>query len=191
MDLILLRHGETVHNLAGKYNSDDCPLSETGIIQIERAADKMHSMIIDKVWVSPLERTRESFDIISKYHKFPFEIKPEIREIDAGSLKGRTFKEGMDLYPREVEEYMSDYINHSLPGGESIRDAYNRAGQVIRDVRKSSGNILMVTHGGFISLMLASILGDVKNYSRFEVDNGSFTLINMDNYPRIKYVNRK
>lgn len=190
MDLILLRHGETLHNVEGRYSTDDCPLSEEGILQIERAANKLNKLIVDRVWLSPLKRTRETFDIIRKYHSYPFEIKDEIQEINAGHFRGKTFKEGMELYPKEVEEYMRDYINNPLPGGESIIEAYDRAGQVLRSVRKSSGNILMVTHGGFISLILANILGDVKNYSRFEVENGSFTLIKMDNFPRIKFVNR-
>lgn len=190
MDLILLRHGETLHNRQRRYCSDDCPLSEEGIIQMERAADKINNLIIDRVMVSPLVRARESLDIINKYHNFPFEVIDDIRELDPGKLKGLTFEEGMDLYPKEVEDYLFDYIDTPLPGGESIRDGYERAGRVLARVRKSSGNILMVTHGGFISLFLSRILGDVKNYHRFAVDNASFTLIKMDNFPRIRYINR-
>lgn len=190
MDLILLRHGETIHNTENKYSSDDCPLSEEGIIQIERAADKIHNMIIDRIWVSPLARTMETFEIINKYHNFPYEIKPEISEIDAGEFKGKTFREGMELYPKEVEDYMYDYINNPLPGGESVREAYHRAGQVLRRVRNHSGNILMISHGGFISLLLSNVLGDVRDYQRFDIDNGSFTLIKMDKFPRIRYINR-
>ncbi len=190
MDLILLRHGETLHNYQRKYCSDDCPLSEKGIIQMERAADKIHNLIVDRVMVSPLVRTRESFEIIRKYHNFPYEIVKDIKEVDAGKLKGKTFEEGMELYPNEVEDYLFDYIDTPLPGGESIQEAYERVGKILKDIRNYSGNILMITHGGVISLMLSYILGDVKNYHRFSVDNGSFTLINMGEFPRIRYINR-
>lgn len=190
MDLILLRHGETIHNHQRRYCSDDCPLSEEGIIQMERASDKIHKMIIDRVMVSPLARTRESFEIIRKYHNLPFEIVNDIKEVDAGKLKGKTFEEGMNLYPEEVEDYLFDYIETPLPGGESIQEAYERAGKILKNIRNYSGNILMVTHGGFISLILSNILGDIKNYHRFAVDNGSFTLIKMDDFPRIRYINR-
>lgn len=190
MDLILLRHGETIHNTQRRYCSDDNPLSEEGIIQMEKAADRIHNLIIDRVMVSPLLRARQSFEIINKYHQFPYEIVNDIREIDPGKLQGLTFNEGLNLYPKEVEDYLFDYIDTPLPGGESVREAYERVGKVITRIRNYSGNILMVTHGGVISLVLSYVLGDVKNYHRFNVDNGSFTLIQMDNFPRIRYINR-
>lgn len=190
MDLILLRHGETVHNIQGKYSSDDCPLSDEGIIQIEKAADKIHNMIIDKIWVSPLYRTMESMEIIRKYHNIPYFIKPDIREIDAGLLKGKSFDEGIKLYPKEIEDYLYDYIDTPLPQGESVQEAFERARKVLGDVKDQKGNILMITHGGFISLLLSYLLGDVKNYHRFDIDNGSFSLVKMDNFPTIRYINR-
>ncbi len=190
MDLILLRHGETEHNRQRRYCTDDCPLSEEGILQMERAADKINDLIIDRVMVSPFKRTMESFEIINKYHNLPYEIVNEIQEVDAGRMKGLTFEEGKKRYPSEVEDYLFDYIDTPLPGGESIQAAYDRAGRVVRSLKKQSGNILMVTHGGFISLILSNILGDVKNYHRFSVDNGSFTLIKIENFSRIRYINR-
>lgn len=190
MDLILLRHGETLHNTQGKYSTDACPLSERGRIQIERASDKLHRMIIDRAWVSPLARTRESFDIIRAYHDYPFTIKDNIQEIDAGLLKGRTFDEGMRIFPKEVKAYLEDPLNKALPQGETIAQAYERAQGVLKEARSYSGNILLVTHGGFIALLLAAVIGDMEAYSRFEIANGSLTLIKNGDYPRISYVNR-
>lgn len=190
MDLILLRHGETIHNIQRKYSSDDCPLSEEGVLQIEKAARKMNNMIIDKIWVSPLYRARETNEIIQKYYKIPFEIKEEITEIDAGLLKGKSFDEGLNLYPQEIEDYLYDYIDTPLPKGESVQEAFERAGKVVRDLKTRNGNILLITHGGFISLLLSYLMGDVKNYHRFDIDNGSFTLVKMDDFPRIRYINR-
>lgn len=190
MDLILLRHGETFHNIQGKFSTDDCPLSERGVHQIERAADKLHSMIIDRAWVSPLARTRETFEIINKYHAYPFEIKDNIQEINAGDLRGLSFDEGQRLYPDQVQAYLKDPYKNPLPHGESIEEAYARAQRVLKEAKSYSGNILLVSHGGFIALMLAAVLGDIKAYSRFNLANGSFSLIKNGDYQRISYVNR-
>lgn len=190
MDLILLRHGETYDNNDGIYNRDDVSLTEQGIYQIERAADQIHNMIIDRALVSPLNRTKESFDIIRKYHDIPYKYDEEIVEIDAGKMKGLSFEQGLEKYPRTLEYYMEDYIHNPMPGGESIKEAFDRAGRVLRRLRSESGNVLLVTHGGFISLILAYILEEPKLYQRFSIDNGSFTVINMSNYPRIRYINR-
>lgn len=190
MDLILLRHGETIHNTQGKYSTDDCPLSDRGIYQIEKAADKLHSMIIDRAWVSPLVRTRETFAIINKYHAYPFEIKENIQEINAGDLRGLSFDQGLSLYPNQVQAYLADPIKKPLPHGESVEEAYARAQKVLKEAKSYSGNILVVSHGGFIALMLAAVIGDIEAYSRFDLANGSFSLIKNGDYQRISYVNR-
>lgn len=190
MDLILLRHGETVHNTQGKYSTDDCPLSDTGVYQIEKAADRLQKMIIDRAWVSPLARTRETFEIINNYHAYPFEIKENIQEINAGDLRGLTFDQGLSLYPDQVQAYLKDPIKKPLPHGESVEEAYARAQKVLKEAKSYSGNILLVSHGGFIALMLAAVIGDIEAYTRFDVANGSFSLIKNGDYPRIAYVNR-
>lgn len=190
MDLILLRHGETPNNSKRIYNDYDTKLSEKGIFQIERASDRLNEMIVDYALVSPLSRTKETFSIIRKYHDYPFELWDDIVEIDAGLAKGKTFDEIQKLYKKEVDAYLNDYIKIPLPEGESIEDAYQRAGRVLEKVRKLDRSVLMVTHGGFISVMLSYIIGDVMQYKRFAIDNGSFTLINLGKYDRIKYINR-
>lgn len=190
MDLILLRHGETPNNFKKVYNEFDTPLSEEGVFQVERAANKVKNMIIDRAIVSPLYRTRQTFEIINKYVDIPYTYDDRIVEIDAGKIKGHDFKFALDNFPKETEDYLFDYINNPLPGGESIREAYERAGDVLDDMKKASGNILMVTHGGFISLMLANVLGDPIFYTRFSIDNASFTVINIDRFIKIKYINR-
>ncbi len=190
MDLILLRHGETVHNTQGKYSTDDCPLSDKGVYQIEKAADRLQKMIIDRAWVSPLARTRETFEIINNYHAYPFEIKENIQEINAGDLRGLTFDQGLSLYPDQVQAYLKDPIKKPLPHGESVEEAYARAQKVLKEAKSYSGNILLVSHGGFIALMLAAVIGDIEAYTRFDVANGSFSLIKNGDYQRISYVNR-
>ena len=190
MDIILLRHGETDNNFHKILNEDITPLSETGIMQIEKAANKINNMVIDSMWVSPHIRTRQCAEIISKYHNFPTVIKNDLKEIDGGKLKGLGYDEGSKIYPKEMDEYYKDYINNPLPGGESIMDAYLRAGNVIRDAKANGGNILMVTHYGLISLILSNILKDVKAFQYFHLDNASFSLIRLKGESKIVYVNR-
>lgn len=190
MDLILLRHGETHHNNSRIIPTDDVSLNDKGVLQMEKVADKLHHMIVDRAIVSPYVRTYESFEIIRQYHDIPFNYDKEIVEIDSGLIKGMRYEEAMVKYEKEMKARMEDYIYNPYPGGESTYDAYERAGRVIRRIREQTGNVLMVTHGGFITMILANILGDIKSSFRFSIDNGSLTLINFDNFATIKYINR-
>lgn len=190
MDIILLRHGETSHNFHKILNEDTTPLSDVGIMQIEKAATKINKMVIDSMWVSPHTRTMECAEIIKKYHDFPMTIKNDLREIDGGKLKGLGYNEASEVYPKEMDLYFKDHINNPLPGGESIMEAYLRAGNILREARTNGGNILMVTHAGLISLILANVVKDVNAYQYFYLDNASFSLIRIKGETKIIYVNR-
>lgn len=190
MDLILLRHGETPNNSKKIYNDYDTPLSENGIFQIEKAADKLNKFIVDYAIVSPLLRTKQTFSIIQKYQNYPFSYWDDVVEVDAGLAKGKSFDQIQREYKKEVDAYLNDYIKIPLPEGESIYEAYKRADGVLKKLRKMDRSVLMVTHGGFISVILSCILKDVMQYKRFSVDNGSFTLVNLGEYDRIRYINR-
>lgn len=190
MNLILLRHGQTDNNFTLKYNEDHNPLNDTGRLQIEGAADKIHQMDIDQALVSPLLRTKETFEIINRIHQIPHREMDLIREIDAGKIKGKTYDEAKKLYPDELEAQMALPLDRAFPGGESVRDVYKRAGDFLDHVRDLDSNVLAVTHKGFITIVLARVLGDIKLHHKFNVDNGSFTMIRLKPYTSIEYINR-
>lgn len=190
MDLILLRHGETDNNYTKIYNDNQTPLNDTGRLQIERAADKIQNMIIDQALVSPHLRTRQTFEIIQSYHDIPYNIVEDIREIDAGLIKGKSYDQASLLFPNEMDAYMKNHIEVGFPEGESVRDVYKRAGKFLKDVQKLDSNVLVVSHMGFISILIANVLGDINLYDKFHIDNGAFSLIRLSPYPSIRYINR-
>src|SRR5262245_5930096 len=61
--LIVIRHGEAIHNLTSSMASSRSPgiyLTEKGIDQVKRAALSLKNEEIDHVYVSPLFRTLQT-----------------------------------------------------------------------------------------------------------------------------------
>ena len=64
MDIIMIRHGETEDNVSKVFSRDDTKLSEIGKEQIKRTRELLKDFKFDKVYYSPLERTKETLGIL-------------------------------------------------------------------------------------------------------------------------------
>ena len=79
MQLILIRHGESVWNEEGKVQGTSNPnLSKRGIMQAELLADRLNQKqtknTISAVYSSPLARAHSTAKIITSTHDLPINI---------------------------------------------------------------------------------------------------------------------
>jgi len=124
--IYLLRHGQTRWNTEGrKQGQGNSPLTETGISQIQACAKKLAELIKGQdnieIYVSPLKRTKETYQHIRAYLHKPFQIFYEeaLMELDYGQWEGLT-NEQVDLrFPGERKRRNKDRWNYVIPGGES------------------------------------------------------------------------
>jgi broad specificity phosphatase PhoE len=117
MKLYCMRHAETNYNRLGLCNDDpavDVHLTETGIRQAERAAERLRQPRFRRIITSELPRTRQTAAIINRFHHVPVQVHPALNDI-------RTGFEG-----RPVAEYFAatghDRLNIRIDGGESALD---------------------------------------------------------------------
>ncbi|KAI0181237.1 phosphoglycerate mutase-like protein [Hypoxylon sp. FL1284] len=106
MRILLIRHGESVDNVAGLYaGSRDSPLTNHGVLQIKRLAAhiaKRSETIgpIKHIFTSNLRRAYQTADAIAEAQKssshdrpvLQVERLPELREKDYGSSEGKSFR---------------------------------------------------------------------------------------------------
>ena len=91
-ELWLIRHGETEWSLSGAHTSrTDIPLTEQGRKRAEKLRDYLKGTKFDAVFVSPMQRARETcaiagFGDVAK-------IDEGLREWDYGIYVGMTTKE--------------------------------------------------------------------------------------------------
>lgn len=187
MDIILIRHGETDENVLRTFSSKSAQLTTKGRDQIRRIKAFVDSQSYDQVYISPLDRTRDSASVLEVEGK----IDKRIQEVDFGDFEGKTYKELQELYPDKVALWDEDYINYQTPNGESLIMAYNRVVGFLEEIVEKGEDALLVCHAGVIRLTLAWALDDIEKVFKFHIENGSANVVSIDQegFKFIKKVN--
>lgn len=103
--LFLIRHGETVDNVAQimQGQTQGC-LTEHGREQAEEVAARLAKEKIDAIVSSDLRRAIQTAEIISTRHGLPVSVTPLLRERDWGSFTGRYIPDLKDeVWPEDIE----------------------------------------------------------------------------------------
>ena len=160
MKIFLLRHGETNHNVlrvASGYTittTGNDVLSKLGKKQAKNVAAKIKDIPFEKIFVSPLLRTRQTAEIILSNAKFNCEAIYDKRIIEHGHIR----------YEMLPKEYLATYqspngidreLFHSLTGGqETMQETYERLNSFFVDLKtQKDGNYLLIAHGAIIALI--------------------------------------
>ena len=180
--LHLLRHGE--HSLQGRVVAGRMPgigLSERGRAEIAAVAERFAGEPIAALYASPMQRTRESAEILAARLGLGIEIRDELIELDFGEWTGSTF-DAVRTDPR-WEAWRTQRSLATIPGGESMRQVQRRAVEALLGIaeRHQGQSVVAVSHGDVIRAVLVFALGmPLDFYGRIEVGQGSISTIRID-----------
>jgi probable phosphoglycerate mutase len=158
MHLYFMRHGQTHYNLLHLCNDDprrEVCLTATGIAQAQAAAEQLHDAAIERIIVSELPRTRQTAEIINRYHHAHIETNALLNDI----------RSGFDSQP--VADYFAaiahDRLNAQVNGGESLFQHKQRVLSFLDWLRQQpQQTILVVAHEETLRVFIAHFthLGD-------------------------------
>jgi broad specificity phosphatase PhoE len=183
MELILVRHGETLWNREGRVQGfSDIDLSNIGVSQARQLALSLKAASISAIYSSPLIRARSTARIINEHHQAPVLIEPGLMEMDQGDFEGLTFQELKACEKGFLQRWLSDPASVQMPNGESFVEVQQRAWKVIEGIIAQSAPALVVSH----NFTIAAILCKIKNISLSQfrkvcVDTASRTVIKFEN----------
>lgn len=190
----LLRHGE--HNVQGKICAGRMPgvvLSERGRTEAEAAARQLAGVGIAAIYASPLERTRETAQIVGRRLSLPVTILDDLAELDFGEWTGKTFAE-IRKDPR-WPPWASHRSLSRIPGGETMREVQRRVVDAIMEMREQHPDeaVVVVSHGDVIRAALVFALGmPLDFYGRIEIATASLSTVRIDaNGVRVIAVNER
>ncbi|MDD5710772.1 MAG: histidine phosphatase family protein [Candidatus Colwellbacteria bacterium] len=155
LKIYLARHGQDEDNAAGILNGRrDKPLTEAGLRQTQESGQKAKEVGLrfDKVYASPLGRTRRTAKIIAEITNSPEpEVLDDLIERDFGIMTGQPHSKIVEMCSPHILK--SDNINYFLKpeGAETFPELLERADRVLAEIREKhfDGNILLVTHSDF------------------------------------------
>jgi broad specificity phosphatase PhoE len=190
MELILVRHGESVWNKEGKVQGSQNPvLSKKGKQQAELLARRFEDIInnIEVIYSSPLVRAYETAKIITRYNEnIPIYTHDALREIELGEWEEKTIEKIKKQYPGMLEKWYSEPLSVKVPGGETILEFKHRVTDVLDNIVKKhyhQNKVLVVTHGGVISIYIAYLLEmNLNKIWSIMVKNTAVNIINFYNH---------
>lgn len=186
MRLLVARHGATQHNLDGRFTGQsDASLSQLGERQAEALATRLADMRFDALVSSDLARARQTAEAIARHSGQPVILDPDLREISMGAWEGRAYRDVMLEQPDLVELIETDPTGEvSAPDGETWAQFSARVhGALGRwQERFPQGNVLWVTHGGVVSVLLLRALG-LTYERRHQFRRGNTSLFELEYSP--------
>jgi probable phosphoglycerate mutase len=159
--LILVRHGETSANTDSVWHgSTDTPLSERGERQASRVARYLGEAFPDAaaLYTSDLERARLTAEAIGEVLGLQQRLEEDLREYDLGSWEGKPYSELYHVH--NLWHHIKTDPDFAPHGGESPRQVAMRLTAALRKIASDHPRerIVVVTHGGALSMAMGAIL---------------------------------
>ena len=181
---LLVRHGETDWNRAGKFQGQiDVPLNDNGRNQASLAADFLKTIAIDFAFTSPMSRPKETAQIILKDRpSSTLHEDADLREIGHGLWEGKFEAEIKAEYPGELERWQSHPESVQMPEGENLQDVWTRATAAWQKIIAQIGNQpqtgIVVAHDATNKVLLCNLLGlGLADIWKIKQGNGAVTVI--------------
>lgn len=164
MKLILVRHGRTIANVMGALDTafPGNPLDAVGLAQARSLPARLDEAglleTVGSLWVSPIERARQTIAPVERATGLVATIRSGLREVLAGDAEMRTDRESVLCYTDTTRAWMVGRLHARLPGSpENGQDTFERFDAVVREAAATSGGesasaALIVAHGTVLRL---------------------------------------
>jgi len=182
--LYLIRHGESTWNAERRIQGQrDAPLSARGHRQAARLAERLRPVTLAAIYVSSLQRARQTAAYLADGRDVPVSSRDDLREVCIGIFEGLTVEEVEVRYPEEWARWQAESWRYPISGAESQPHFQQRVWQAVSEIaaRHPGEDVAVVTHGGVISMYLSTLLEiDIWQWSRFSQGNTALNIVEME-----------
>jgi alpha-ribazole phosphatase len=156
VDLYLVRHGITKANMEKRYvGQTDVSLAADSRPQLEELKNALQAVSFNRVISSDLRRCTETLHVICPGTQY--EVETALREMHFGRWEMKTYE---DLkHNQRYRKWVEDPETVFPEEGEKYQEFSKRVEAWLREFLRnsSSGNYLIVTHGGVIRQLLMHV----------------------------------
>lgn len=186
--LLLVRHGETAWNRAGRYQGQsDVPLNATGRRQAAALAAQLRSEPLAAVYASTLRRAYETAAPIAAAHGLAVVRDARLNEIHQGAWEG--------LRPAEIARrwatlhalWERDPFGVCPPAGETIEEVRARVLAAVADIARAwpGRTVCVVAHKASLAIIKSYALGlPLVEALRVMPPNASIDAVTLPGAPR-------
>lgn len=182
--LLLIRHGQTAwnieHRLPGQLPGIE--LNDTGQQQAKRLAEALSVLPISAIISSPLERARDTAEIIAKGRDVPVQLEPDLMDIEVGRWAGQVIEELAKNDPA-WKAFVND-PTEAPEGVETFPQVQQRVVAALerwRTQEQIGAYPAFVAHADVVKLLLAHYTGlEAKRAGSLLIDNASVSIIELE-----------
>ena len=179
--IIFLRHGQAKNNteriLAGR--SPGVPLTEKGIDQAENAAKFLEEMNISAIYSSPIQRAKNTAEIVGKHNSIDVTIDDRLIELDMGKFTGVPYDEIFSSHGNVFMKFYKGELEIAHNGVETFADVKKRVLGIVDHVIENhpDENVVLVTHMDPIKAMLSTVVSlSPENLFELIIANASLNI---------------
>jgi len=182
MRLLLARHGQSVWNAERRFQgTTDVALSDLGRAQAGALGRALRGRRVAAAYVSPFRRAMETAEIALADAGVPLVPVEELRELSLGAWEGCTVDEIRSQDGDPYRAWLLAPHDCPPPGAEPLQAVAERvraAMDRIAAAHAGDEDVLVVAHGGVISVYACDLLGcSFNSLWRLRVDNASLTVV--------------
>lgn len=178
----LIRHGDCAglgQRISGRTSG--VHLTEKGRTQVTELADRLSAYKIDHLYSSPLERTRETAEIVGNRLRLSPKTRDGLLEIDFGEWSGMSFEQ---LKQSDGWEQFNTFrAGTRIPGGETVAEVQARMVSEILYLasRHPSSSVAVIGHSDPLKTLIAYFLGvPLSLMLGFSLNTASVSILEFD-----------
>jgi probable phosphoglycerate mutase len=179
--IIFLRHGQAKNNteriLAGR--TPGVPLTEEGVDQSEKAAKFLEEMNISTIYSSPIERAKNTAEIVGKHNSIDVRIDDRLIELDMGKFTGKPYDEIFSSHGNVFMKFYRGELEIAHNGVETFEEVKKRIRDMVDHVidNHPDENVVLVTHMDPIKAMLSTVVSfSPENLYELIIPNASLNI---------------
>ena len=185
--LILIRHGESEWNRAGRIQGQvNSPLTDLGINQAKAIRDHLSGILLNQeleIYTSPLDRAIQTAEIIAQGIDHPSSkiiIEERLNDFNVGEISG-TFgwDKVAEIFPEQAQLRLQDPMRFHPSGGESGAEFEARLRSLLEDMMDEGTLKLMVSHG-IVNKFIRGILKNLSGKEMVELGESQNTIYRLE-----------
>jgi broad specificity phosphatase PhoE len=135
-------------------------LTDRGRRQARALAERLASEQVSAIYSSPLHRALETASLVSERLGPGVLTREGLREVDVGSLDGRSDEEAWTIYHSVVGRWRSGDAAARFPAGENYGEAEKRLTSVLVEITSGppGAGLVVISHGEILTQVLSRLV---------------------------------
>lgn len=144
--------------LAGR--TPGVPLTDNGIDQADKAAQFLAEMDVSAIYSSPIERAKNTAEIVARHNSLDVALDDRLIELDMGKFTGMPYDEVFSNHGNVFLKFYSSELEVAHSGIETFSEVKKRVLSMVDHVLKHhpDENVVLVTHMDPIKAMLSTVV---------------------------------